>query len=670
MNRDPIAEIERARSALMFLDAGTDRDTWVKTAMGAKAAGLDFEDFHNWSATAGNYRNEAECRSVWQSIKEGGIGAGSLFHHARAAGWPDSDEPPARRPQSHQDKRPQPEARKPPPHDPRALWAACTPATADQEYIERKRGLPDGLRVYRGPMTIKRQVCDGALVLPVFTPAGDLVNLQLVILNAKIPEGGTDKLFLPGIKVSATPDANLIVGGPVGEGRPIYIVEGIGQAWSAHQATRAPAVCCFGVGRMAGVAKALREHYPAARLVVVADAGKENQAEAIAKSVSGGWVGMPAGSPPNFDLNDLHQAKGLDAARELLERVKEIPQRFQLLTAAELAKRPPARWRVRGVLPLEGIAAIFGPSGSGKSFLVLDLLAAVASGAAWFGCRTKAAPVLYVALEGEAGIAQRVQAYQAKHGKVDAGFHFLLQSLDIRSATDRDDLVTAVQATGWSGGVLCLDTLNRAAPGMDENDSKDMGEAIAAAKAIHAAVGGVVLVVHHTGKDAARGMRGHSSLIAALDAAIEVSRDVDRREWKIAKSKDGSDGEAHQFRLDVVTIGKDEDDGEPVTSCVVVPENDAGEDVRRVKLPSGGNQRIIWDGLQELLKAAGDRRPAGVPEELPMGRPVLQVDEAIVKVRSRLAVESDRQTERTRQAITGLVTRGLLVLREGWLWVS
>jgi hypothetical protein len=67
MSRDPIAEIERARSALMFLDAGTDHNTWVKAAMGAKAAGLDFEDFHDWSARARNYRNEAECRSVWRS---------------------------------------------------------------------------------------------------------------------------------------------------------------------------------------------------------------------------------------------------------------------------------------------------------------------------------------------------------------------------------------------------------------------------------------------------------------------------------------------------------------------------------------------------------------------------------------------------------------------------
>ncbi|MBL8423288.1 MAG: AAA family ATPase [Candidatus Accumulibacter phosphatis] len=658
MNRD---EIERARSALGSLDAGTDRETWVKIGMASKAAGLSFEDFHDWSATAGNYGSEADCRSVWSSITPGGIGAGSLFHEARAAGWTDDREPPTKRTQSRQERPQQPEQPKARPHDPSALWDAYGPATADHEYIIKKVGLPDDLRVYHGPLNISGTACNGALVLPCRTLAGDLASLQFITQSGQ-------KLFLPGCKLPH--DACLIVGGPPKAEGNTYIVEGIGQAWSAHQATRRPAVCCFGVGRMAGVAKALRERYPTVRLVLVADAGKADQCAAIAKSVSGGWVEMPAGSPRNFDLNDFHQAHDdLAAVRALLEGAKEHPQRFQLLTPADLAKRPPARWRVRGVLPLEGIAAIFGPSGSGKSFLVLDLLAAIAEGADWFGCRTKAAPVLYVALEGEAGIAQRVQAYQVKHGPVDPSFRFLLQSLDIRNPTDCADLVQAVRAAGWRDGVLCLDTLNRAAPGMDENDSKSMGEAIAAATAIQAELGGVVLLVHHTGKDAARGLRGHSSLHAALDAAVEVTRTDDRREWKIAKSKDGEDGEAHPFRLDVVQIGEDEDD-EPVTSCVVVPDENAEDAVRRVKLPSGGNQRIVWDGLQDMFKAAGERRPAGVPEELPIGRPVLRLEDAIAKLRSRLAVESDRQTERTRQAITGLVTRGLLILREGWLWVA
>lgn len=659
MMRDPIAEIERARAALGSLDAGTDRETWVKIAMATKAVGLAFDDFHNWSAGVANYKDEADCLAVWNSIKPGPVTAATLFGMARDAGWTDDGEAPTKPRRSHQEKPRQPDTPKRPLHDPNVLWDACAPATADQEYIARKLGLPDELRVYHGTLMVDGAACEGSLVLPCRTLAGDLMSLQFITTGGKKP-------FLPGCRLP--PDGCLIIGGPIKDDGPVYVCEGVGQAWSAHQATRAPAVCCFGAGRMASVTKALREHYPAVRLVLVADAGKESQCAAIAKGAFGAWVEMPKDSPNNFDLNDLHQADGLAAVHGLLEGTKEPPQRFRLLTAADLAAMPSMRWLVRGVLPLEGIGAVYGPSGSGKSFLVLDLLASVATGAEWFGCRARAAPVLYVALEGEAGIAQRVQAYQAKNRFVGACVRFLLEGLDIRNATDRADLVQAVRAAGWSGGVLCLDTLNRAAPGMDENDSKSMGEAIAAVKAIQAELGGLVLLVHHTGKDATKGLRGHSSLHAALDAAIEVTRTDERREWKIAKSKDGEDGQAHPFRLDVVEIGNDED-GEPITSCVVVPEENAGDAVRRVKLPSGGNQRIVWDGLQGLFKAAGDRRPDGAPEELPMGRPVLLLDEAIAKVRSRLAVESDRQTERTRQAITGLVTRGLLVLREGWIWL-
>ncbi len=42
-----------------------------------------------------------------------------------------------------------------------------------------------------------------------------------------------------------------------------------------------------------------------------------------------------------------------------------------------------------------------------------------------------------------------------------------------------------------------------------------------------------MVLIHHTGKDATEGLRGYSSIFAAMDAAVEVSRDSDRREWKV-----------------------------------------------------------------------------------------------------------------------------------------
>ena len=63
----------------------------------------------------------------------------------------------------------------------------------------------------------------------------------------------------------------------------------------------------------------------------------------------------------------------------------------------------------------------------------------------------------------------------------------------------------------------------------------------------------------------------HSSLFAALDGAIAVNRTEAGRSIKIDKVKDGADGNEFEFRLEVVTIGTDED-GDKITSCVVVPK--------------------------------------------------------------------------------------------------
>lgn len=375
------------------------------------------------------------------------------------------------------------------------------------------------------------------------------------------------------------------------------------------------------------------------------------------------------------DSDFLHKcgytAAQFDDERTFEERLDALlppapTNRFKLLTDDELRALPPIKWLVRSVLPSHGIGAIFGPSGSGKSFLTLDLLASIASGSRWFGYPAKGVPVLYIGLEGEAGIAQRVKARSSVHGP-SAHVRYLLSPLDIRKTGDRSALVAAIKDAGWTGGVLCIDTLNRAAPGIDENDSRHMGEVISAAKALQTELGGLVLLVHHTGKDLTKGLRGHSSLLAALDCAIEVSREGDRRAWRVFKSKDGVDGKSHPFTLQVVELGKD-DEGEPLTSCVVRPEEPADDAVRRALPPKGGNQKIVLDVVSELLQAVDPSTLADAPDALPFGKPGLRLEEAIEKTRTRLTCEPKRQTERTRKAITGLINRGLLVLRDGWIW--
>jgi hypothetical protein len=171
------------------------------------------------------------------------------------------------------------------------------------------------------------------------------------------------------------------------------------------------------------------------------------------------------------------------------------------------------------------------------------------------------------------------------------------------------------------------------------------------------------------GKDASKGLRGHSSLHAALDAAIEVRRDGERREWLIAKSKDGEDGASHSFKLEVVELGTDED-GETVTSCTVQPMDDMTNQLRKVLPPKSGNQRAVWDALNEIFKKSGNTRPQEAPDSLPEGKPCIKLEAAIEQTRTRLVCDAKRQTERAQAAIRGLVERGLLCHEAGYIWCN
>jgi hypothetical protein len=256
----------------------------------------------------------------------------------------------------------------------------------------------------------------------------------------------------------------------------------------------------------------------------------------------------------NQDIGDLF--KNAQAANE---------PRYKLLTGDDLDALPPIPWRVRGVYPATGLAAMFGPSKSGKSFLCFDAACNIADGADWFGYRTEAADVVMVCLEGESGYKLRSQAWQKHYGKrLPERLRLVMQPFRLTDPQDIADLAAVVPP----GAVVFVDTMNRAAPTADENSSRDMGEIIEGAKALQRLTQGLVILVAHTGKDTSKGLRGHSSLLAALDGAIEVSRDGDRRKWSVDKAKDGIDGAEHPFRLEVLELGQDEY-GETLTSCAV-----------------------------------------------------------------------------------------------------
>jgi putative DNA primase/helicase len=82
------ADPELFRAALAWLPNDYDRDGWVRLAHSVKAALGDdgWPEFERWCQKSPSYTGR-DTRRVWDSLKPGHIGAGTLLHEAQARGW-------------------------------------------------------------------------------------------------------------------------------------------------------------------------------------------------------------------------------------------------------------------------------------------------------------------------------------------------------------------------------------------------------------------------------------------------------------------------------------------------------------------------------------------------------------------------------------------------------
>lgn len=251
--------------------------------------------------------------------------------------------------------------------------------------------------------------------------------------------------------------------------------------------------------------------------------------------------------------------------------------KYRILSGAEFSDKPPIRWFIKGVLPQDAeLAVIYGSPGAGKSFQALDMGLALARGEPWRDRKVVKSRVLYIAAEGGAGVAQRLKAYSMHH-RIDLSlipFGVINDAPNMMIEEDVSELVKAIIDAGGADLIIC-DTWAQVTPGANENSGEDMGLALKHARSIRKATGAMILLVAHTGKDQARGIRGWSGMNAAANTSLEVAcvEDSDVRTMQVTKQKDGRDDlPPWAFRLEEVIIGYDEDDEEIATPVVVPAE--------------------------------------------------------------------------------------------------
>ena len=243
------------------------------------------------------------------------------------------------------------------------------------------------------------------------------------------------------------------------------------------------------------------------------------------------------------------------------------PRHYTLLTSKALSSLPPLEWAVKGLFPTKGVVAIYGASKAGKSFIAIDLCAHVAEGVHWFGHRTKIRDVVFIALEGEAGIQNRIAAWEAVNQRtLPDNFWTVLQPFKFTNPGD----IAALATECPQGAIVVIDTLAQAGDD-DRNDEKLRTIVAEGAKELQKAIDGLVVIVTHTGKDVSRGMAGSNTLFGKLDAAILVESIEGNRRWRPDKVKDGKDDGEFNFALRPVFLGIDSD-GDEITSCVIEPQ--------------------------------------------------------------------------------------------------
>jgi hypothetical protein len=351
------------------------------------------------------------------------------------------------------------------------------------------------------------------------------------------------------------------------------------------------------------------------------------------------------------DFEDVSQLPEVVEAKAVADAAAEVKEaRFKLYTAAEFVIRTKATWLIKDVLPHANFGVFYGASGSGKSFFVFDMAAAISRGIEWCGHKTTKARVLWIAAEGQEDMRKRVTGYCMAQGisPDDLDMKFIANAPNLMEVEDVKSLLRQIKKHG-EFDLIIIDTLAQVMPGGNENSGEDMGKVMGHCKEITRLTGAMVCPVHHSGKDESRGARGWSGLRAACDFEYEVIRVDEDRVATVTKMKGGADGGEFGFRLQTLIVGQDAD-GDDETTCVVTFTDGTRQSVVAQQAPKGANRKDIMVKATTMLE---------------LGSGVLTRNELVVAVVAERprgdTNKRDQRTANVNRDITEMVAAGYFV---------
>ncbi len=286
----------------------------------------------------------------------------------------------------------------------------------------------------------------------------------------------------------------------------------------------------------------------------------------------------------------------------------------------------PIRYIIKGYIRRKALHMLYGESGCGKGFCILDMCEAITRTeiTSWHGKSIKHGDVVYFCGESADGLNARIKAWkntrnvQKNSGKfliLDSIFH--LDEKDKNSDYYIDNIIADIKAMSDNLALVVFDTVNIYFGG-EENSASDVGKFFGACRKIINECGCAVLVVHHTGlaQDAKNRSRGSSAFKSDIDVSLQLKRSGNLLTLINDKEKEREKQPDMLFNLVKHEIpGWFDEDGEPITSCTIEPatelmqyrEEKAEEKAKDLKKPKYPDSVIFaLDTFREAAKLHGE----------------------------------------------------------------
>ena len=492
------------------------------------------------------------------------------------------------------------------------IWSSAQAASPDHPYLKRK-----GIGVHGARVT-----GDGRLVVPLYDSDGTLSTLQYID-----HEGG--KLYHPGGQTGG----KFWMVGTMDDPGTLFVAEGFATAATIHETTGRPVVVAYSASNLVPVVGSLRKmHGLSQDILIVADHDKSGVGLRYAEQACakhGARMVMP---PLPGDANDYAQA-GHDLAALLIPaKGADVLDKLKVVFGDELSTEYEApNELVEGMITIGSSVVVYGDSNSGKTFWALSVATAIATGSDCYGRKTDPGLVVYLASEAPASIRSRMQAIKKFYGCTLENLAMVPVPMNFyngdQDASDVVEMVKTIeQIKGKPVRLIIGDTLARMSAGANENSGEDMGPVMARFDQVAAATGAAMMIIHHNGKDAARGARGWSGIRAHIDTEIEVTEKDGARSVTVTKQRElPSKGDTIYFKLEVIEMGTTKF-GSPATTCVAVHDLTLSEanplrkptkhdenvrTIERAWWASGAEERdgspyVSRSALRELLVKDGD----------------------------------------------------------------